>query len=89
MEHVEGGPMAPANKFSVDITCTMRELPHLSAALLARLPNLKLLTTNGSRNYALSVSSRELPVLIASVLECWSHMLGHHVGTEIETAGET
>ncbi len=24
-----------------------------------------------------------------NVLECWSHMLGHHAGMEIETAGET
>ncbi|CAD6591460.1 MAG: hypothetical protein TREMPRED_000095 [Tremellales sp. Tagirdzhanova-0007] len=44
----------------------MRERTPFPSSLLAQLPNLKLLTTNGSRNYALPFSSSRLPVLIAN-----------------------
>ena len=40
-------------------------------------------------SYLFALSSSGSCIARGGVLEYWSHMLCHHAGTEIETAGET
>ncbi|CAD6581817.1 MAG: hypothetical protein TREMPRED_003094 [Tremellales sp. Tagirdzhanova-0007] len=48
-----------------EIICTMRERTPFPQSLLDRLPNLKLLTTNGGRNRSLPFSTPSLRVFTA------------------------
>jgi phosphoglycerate dehydrogenase-like enzyme len=49
-----------------DIVCLMRERTEFSAALIAKLPNLKLLVTSGLRNAAIDVDAAKARGIVVS-----------------------
>jgi len=56
-EHLDTADEVVAALAGFDILCLMRERTALPAAVLARLPNLKLILTTGMRNVAIDVAA--------------------------------